>query len=250
MITQPLFLGLVSLYSILLTSSAVIGLGISAWMIGERKEFYLDAGIGLLFVTLLGARLGYVIRNLAYFTNYAPQIPQIWLGGISWPGALIGAGAAIVGIHKIWKEPLGELVDSYLPLLGIVTFAIWLTGWGAGIGYGPITDAWFGIPVQDIFGITENRWPLPILGAALSGGWIAGLVLIPLNRWRPKPGCRGILGITGIVLINGVVSLFRVDPAPILWGLRWETWFSLLVFGLIGGLYYRNRKTTNGQATT
>lgn len=250
MITQPLFLGLVSLYSILISSSAVIGLGISAWMTGERKGFYLDAGIGLLFLSLLGARLGYVIRNLTYFTNHVPRIPQLWLGGISWPGALIGASVALVGIHLIWKEPLGELADNYLPLLGTVTLAIWLSGWGAGIGYGFRTDAWFGIPVQDLFGITENRWPLPILGAALSGGWIAGLVLIPQNRWNPKSGCRGILGITGIVLINGVVSLFRVDPAPILGGLRGETWFSLLVFGLIGGLYYRNRKTINGQANT
>lgn len=248
MITQPLFLGLVSFYSILLTSSAVIGLGISSWMTGERKKFYLDVGIGLLFLSLLGARIGYVIRNMAYFTDHVPQIPQIWLGGISWPGALIGAGAALVGIHLIWKEPLGELADSYLPLLGVVTIAIWLTGWGAGIGFGPITDAWFGIPVQDLFGITENRWPLPILGAALSGGWIAGLVLIPQNRWSPKSGCRGILGITGIVLINGVVSLFRVNPAPILGGLRGETWFSLLVLGSIGGLYFRNRKTANEQA--
>jgi len=28
-------------------------------------------------------------------------------------------------------------------------------------------------------------------------------------------------------LINGIISLFRIDPAPLFGGLRWESWFSL-----------------------
>ena len=161
----------------------------------------------------------------------------------------MGGGIALLGIHLIWKEPLGELADSYLPLLGTVAVAIWITGWGAGVGYGPRTNAWFGIPVRDIFGITENRWPLPILGAALSAGWIAGLILLPLKKWNVKPGWRATLGIAGIVLMNGIISLFRVDPAPLLWGIRGEAWFSLALLVSFVGTFFSQRNSTNNEKT-
>lgn len=176
-------------------------------------------------------------------------MPQIWLGGLSWPGALMGAGAALVGIHLIWKEPLGELADSYLPLVGTVAAAIWMAGWGAGVGYGPRTSAWFGIPVRDLFGVVENRWPLPILGAVLSAGWITGLILLPLKQWNVKPGWRAVFGFMGIVVINGIISIFRVDPAPLLWGLRGETWFSIALMVCIAGIILNQRNSTNDEKT-
>ncbi|NOQ40765.1 MAG: hypothetical protein GQ562_10655 [Anaerolineales bacterium] len=249
MITQPLLLGIIPLYSIILTCSAALGLGLSAWMAAERKRFTIDAGIGLLFAGLLGARIGYILLNWSFFRNHADQMPQIWLGGVSWPGALMGAGIALLGIHLIWKEPLAELADSYLPLVGTVAVAIWMTGWGAGVGYGPRTNAWFGIPVRDLFGVIENRWPLPILGAGLSAGWITGLVLLPLKQWKVKPGWKAVLGITGIVVINGVISLFRVDPAPLLWGIRGEVWFSIALLVCIGGTILKKRNSTSNEKT-
>ena len=249
MITQPLILGILPLYSIILTCSAALGLGLSAWMVAERKRFTIDAGIGLLFLSLLGARIGYILLNLSFFGNHADQMPQIWLGGLSWPGALMGAGIALLGVHLIWKEPLAELADSYLPLVGTVAVAIWMTGWGAGVGYGPRTNAWFGIPVRDLFGVIENRWPLPILGAVLSAGWITGLVLLPLKKWNVKPGWRAVLGTAGIVVINGVISLFRVDPAPTQWGIRWEAWFSIALLVWIAGIILKQRNSIKNEKT-
>jgi len=240
---QPLLLGFLTPYSITLAISAAAGLGISVWLAQDRKRLYIDVGIVILAVSLLGARAGYVIMNFGYFLNHPIQIPQFWLGGLTWPGSLTTAAAALWGASLVWKEPLGELADTFLPLLGTLVVAIWLTGWGAGIGYGPPTDAWFGIPVHDLFGVKDFRWPLPILGGLISGGWIAGMILFPLKKSR-KPGFRAGLGLFGIVLINGVISLFRVNPAPILWGLRWETWISLVIVGLLVGFYFQRRKTT------
>lgn len=226
MITQPLIGGFLTTYAIILSLSAALGLGLSSWLSGDDKNFSLDAGLGVLLISLLGARIGFIIRNLPYFIDQPGEIPQLWLGGLSWPGALIAAGAAILGVHLIWKEPLGELADSYLPLLGVLSMAIWLTGWGAGIGYGPQVSGWFGILVKDSFGMTLKRFPLPIIGATLSGLWIAGTILFPLKRKR-KPGFRAAIGVGGIALINGIISIFRIDPAPLFGGFRWESWFSL-----------------------
>ncbi len=140
------------------------------------------------------------IRNLAYFLDHPGQMPQFWLGGLSWPGALIGAGLAVVGIHLIWKEPLGEMADQYLPLMGVMAFGIWLLSWGTGIGYGPEIETWFGINCAGPLWLFSKRWPLPILGALLSGGWIAGVILFPIKRQR-DPGFRALVGTAGIIAI-------------------------------------------------
>ncbi len=247
-IVQPLLLGFFPPYSIILTLSAAAGLGISVWLAEDRKTFLVDIGLGILSISLLGARLGYVVRNLSFFLNNPIQIPQFWLGGLSWAGGLLAAAAALWGVNLIWKEPLGELADIFLPLLGTTVVAIWLTAWGAGIDFGPPTDAWFGIPVRDLFGVHDYRWPLPIIGGLISGGWIVGTILYPLKKFR-EPGFRAGLGLAGLVFINGVFSLFRIDPAPTLWGLRWETWISLVILGLIIGFYFQGRKTTGKKQT-
>jgi len=202
------------------------GLGLSIWLSKEDKFFLLDAGLGALFLCLIGARTGFVLRNLPYFIINQVEIPQLWLGGLSWPGALIGFTLALVSIHLIWREPLGEMADSFLPLLGLVVLAAWLTGWGSGVGYGFETSAWYGIPVRDILGLVSKRWPLPILGAVFSGVWIIGTILFPLKKIR-EPGFRAVVAVAGLTAINLLLSFFREDPAPKFFNLRWESWFSI-----------------------
>jgi hypothetical protein len=116
-----------------------------------------------------------------------------------------------------------------LPLVGFLVLAIWLTGWGAGIGYGPEIDAWFGIPVRDVLGQASRRWPLPIIGGLVSSAWVVGAIFFPL-RPAKEAGFRTILALAGLAGINLIISFFRVDPAPTLAGLRWESWFSGAIF--------------------
>ena len=233
-ITQPLFGGLLTPYAIIFSVCAAGGLGLSIWLSKEDKILLLDTGLGALFVSLIGARTGFVLRNLPYFKINPVEIPQFWLGGLSWPGALIGFALVLVVVHLIWKEPLGEIVDSFLPLLGLMAMAAWLTGWGSGVGYGYQVDAWYGIPVRDILGIVSKRWPLPIIGALFSGAWITGTILFPLKKFR-KPGFRAVLAIMGLAGINLLISFFREDPAPQFLSTRWESWFSIafLICGFV-----------------
>jgi len=227
MITEPILGGFLTLYAVIFSISAAGGLFLSAWLCREEKVFLVNAGLGVLLTSLLGARVGFILRNSAYFIINPLEIPQLWLGGLSWPGALFGGAAAMVLIHLIWKEPLGELADHLLPLFGLVAMAAWLTSWGAGLGYGPITDAWYGLPVRDRLGLLTRRWPLPILGALFSGLGVATAILFPLKRIH-KPGSRASIGLAGVAGINLIISVFKVDPAPIFLGLRWESWFSIL----------------------
>jgi len=245
-ITQPLFGGFLTPYSIILSLCAAGGLGLSIWLSKEDNFLLLDAGLAALFMSLVGSRAGFVLRNLSYFKINPIEIPQLWLGGLSWPGALMGFALALVAIHLIKKEPLGEMADSYLPLLGLMALAAWLTGWGTGIGYGYQLDAWYGIPVQDFSGLVSRRWPLPILGAFFSTAWITGSILFPMKKGR-KPGFRAVIGTTGLMAINLFISFFRDDPAPLLWSLRWESWISIAF--LVGGItfiIYQGNRPKNG----
>lgn len=240
MIIQPLVLGTFTPYAIILSACGALGIYLSWLLAGRDREGHLDGGILLVLLVLVGSRLSFVIRNLPYFLDNPLEIPQFWLGGLSWPGAILGAAVGLVLVHLIWKEPLGELIDSYLALYGTLAVGIWLLSWGSSTGYGPLTESWFGITVRDIFGMEKKRWPLPLIGAILSAGWTAGVIFIPLKR-QLKAGFRGLLGISGLILLNGVISFLRVDPAPNLWGLRVESWISILFFALCLAYFYWSR---------
>ena len=134
MIVQPLIAGLFPLYSIIIAASAAIGLGLSARLSEDQKLRVVEVGIVMLAAGLLGARIGYILLNLSYFMDHLGQIPQIWSGGLVWSGGLIAAGAGLWGASRFWNEPLGELADRLLPLLGTLVVALWLTGWWLGIG--------------------------------------------------------------------------------------------------------------------
>lgn len=228
MIIKPLLWGTFTPYAIILSACAALGLFLSWLLAGKDREGVVDGGIILASLMLIGSRLAFVVRDFSYFQEHPLEIPQFWLGGLSWFGGILGAAAGILLVHLIWKEPLGELIDRYLAFWGLVAAGIWLTGWGSQSGYGPTTEGWFGIPVKDIFGQVNDRWPLPVLGGAISAAWTAGSIFFPLKR-SLNPGFRGMMGIAGLILINGIATFFRVDPAPSLWGLRYESWLSILL---------------------
>ncbi|MEA2008695.1 MAG: prolipoprotein diacylglyceryl transferase family protein, partial [Chloroflexota bacterium] len=218
-----------SLFSIITTAGAILGLTLTAWRATDRKMFYIDAGISVTFGALLGARAGFVLRNWGYFQNHAPEIPQIWLGGLAWPGAVAGAFLVLVAISLAAKHHLGKLADALLPLLGTLAVSLWLANWLDGNTYGPLTNNWWGIPISNQFGEIARRWPLSAFGAILSGVLVFGAEWARGRWWSNIPGRGAILATLGLSLTNLVISLLRVNPAPCLWGLRWESWFAILI---------------------
>ena len=240
MIIKPLLLGTFTPYAIILSACAALGLILSWLLAGKDRDHLVDGGIILALSILMGSRLAFVVRDIIYFQEHLLEIPQFWLGGLSWPGGALGAAVGILLIHLIWKEPLGEAIDKYLAFFGLLTAGIWLASWGSQSGYGPPTESWFGIQVKDIFGLVERRWPLPILGGVISVGWTAGVIFFPLKPQR-NPGFRGMVGISGLILFNGIISFFRVDPAPSVLGLRYESWISVLLFAATLAYFYLSR---------
>lgn|GEM_PF-82705 len=232
--------GLFSLYSLIISTAAAVGLGLSARLFRGNRTFLMDVGGGVLLGALIGARLDHVLLHWAYFQARPEAIIQVWEGGLGWAGAVVGATLVLAGLSLFSGRLLGTLMDALLPAAGITAAGVWLAVWGTGSVYGARTGGWWGLPAPDAFGVVDPRVPLPVLGAGLI---LLGTGLLRWIRFRPWlawPGQRFLLLMVLICAAAAGLSFLRVDPGPELWGIRRSAWtgiplgiFYLTAYGLL-----------------
>jgi len=197
-----------------------------AWQAPEKQVFrHLDAGLWVLVGGLVGSRAAYVLYNWSYYRAHPLDIPQVWLGGLSGPGALAGALLALLLVALVTRQRLAILADAVLPLGLTLTLTGWLACWQAGSAYGAETTSWWGMPARDEWGRMALRFPVQLTGALLTVGIIA--LLDGVRRWLITPGATASLGLLGLSLESFGLSFLRADP-PLAWyGLRLEAWTAL-----------------------
>ena len=195
----------------------------------------LNAGLYMLLGGLAGGRAAFVAVNWPYFRTHLLEIPQAWLGGISWAGALGGGIIALALTAFLTKQSFGELADSLFPMVAILTISAWLGCWLSGCAYGGEVTSWWGIPAWDEWGISKSRWPVQPLGALLTLGILWSLEYFQNHKWLQVPGRSASLGMLGICLVLWALSYQRSDPTPLWKGYRLDTW-SALVFCTLAGL--------------
>ena len=224
-----------SIFSPLISLGTLSGLLLVAIRAPKKLTFrYIDAALGVLLSALVVSRLAYVFTNWTYFRLHAGEIVQVWLGGLSAPGALLGAflGVAILRARRTFH--LGPLADGLLPLLGTLSIAAWLGCWSDGTAYGAPSTAWYALPAVDEWGAIAARLPVQLLGALLNLLLFIGLEQVQVRLHRP--GLAACLGLVGWGLIFFGLSFLRADPAQAWLGLRLEAWGALGVaaVGLVG----------------
>jgi phosphatidylglycerol:prolipoprotein diacylglycerol transferase len=221
------------------TSSIVIGLGgtiglaLIAWR--SPKEYrtrFLDAGLLALLGALIFGRLGFVLANWSYFKQNFFEILLIYLGGFSWVSALLGILLSLAITAAIFQHPFSILVDATLPLLGALSVSAWLACWLDGCAYGATTDAWWGLPAKDEWGIIAPRAPLQLSGAMLSAGLI-GILIWGVAR-RATPGITAYIGFFSLAAITLLLSFFRADPSQRWQGLSYDSWAAIILMGISG----------------
>jgi prolipoprotein diacylglyceryltransferase len=205
------------------------------WLAGTQKDAirYLDAGLGILLAALVGGRIFAVVMNWGYYQSHPGEILQVWLGGLSGIGALVGGSLAIMFIAGWWKVPFGALADSFFPLAGTLTVTAWLGCWVDSCGYGVPSSAWWALPGRDIWGVLANRVPVQLMGASLT------LILIWLleraGKQLPHPGMSATIGLFGISAEIFALSFLRLDPTPTWQGLCVDAWgaLGLMIFSAV-----------------
>jgi phosphatidylglycerol:prolipoprotein diacylglycerol transferase len=181
---------------------------------------------------LVGGRLSFAILNWSYYENHLAEIPQIYLGGLAWPGAILGGFLVLEG-YVVWTgESLGAYADTLFPLLVSLVVASWLGCWVDGCAYGNVSNAWWALPARDEGGVLTPRFPLQLLGAFMA---LATFLIIDVNRKRfIKPGMLALLGGFILTLEYTILSFWRVDPSPLWLGLRLDIWVAFTLLAIIG----------------
>jgi prolipoprotein diacylglyceryltransferase len=232
----------VNAFSVWVGLGAMIGLWRVAHSAPQRQMgIWVNAGLFVLGLTLVGARISYVVTNWDFFAAHWIEAPQLWLGGLTWPGALGGAGLALIWLgfqnrasrSRAATIPLGWLGDRLYPLLPPLAITIWLGCWQSGVAYGASmpAGAFGGVPSLDENGVYGLRFPLQPL-SALTLLFYFVLLETRLKPLRPAGRLSG-LAIAGLLVNLLAASFLRVDPAPYWRGLRLDAWIAMIYLALL-----------------
>ena len=219
-------------FSLLLGIGATLGL---FWTARQSEAFAqpdnINAGLWGLVGALIGSRAGFVLYQWPYFQAHFIEIPQVWLGGLFWPGAIIGSLLAIALFAAVTHTAFGLLTDRLVPLAISLSVSGWLACWLEGCAYGPESSAWYAIPAWDEWSVMGDRFPTQLLGALLTIGLYSLLQI--LTPRLIDPGQPTSTTLLGLGVINYGLTYLRADPMLIWNGLRLDAWAGL-GFALLG----------------
>ena len=159
---------------------------------------------------VLGGRLGYVFfYKPAFYLDNPAQIFQVWQGGMSFHGGLLGVIVAGILFARRHKIPMLAFADLGFVATPIGLFLGRLANFINGELYGRVTD----VPWAMVFprGGPSPRHPSQLYEAALEG-LVLFILLYFLWRWEGVRGRPGVL--TGVFLVGyatarGLVELVR-----------------------------------------
>lgn len=181
---------------------------------------------------LIGGRLGYVIFYGSKTYLQSPlKIFQIWEGGMSFHGGLIGVIIAAYLISRRHKLDLLRVLDltALCTPLGLACGR--LGNFINGELWGRVTD----VPWALVFPAADNLARHPSQLYELVGeGILLFVILLYLNKCRPVPGIIGFAFLILYGVIRFIIEFFREPDGHL--GLRWldlstGQWLSLPVIG-------------------
>lgn len=219
----------------------LVGIG-GAWFLASRrlhafdptwsKEKLSDLVFWVAMGVIVGGRLGYVLfYDLPAYIGNPLLILEVWKGGMSFHGGLIGVMLATLWFARRNGKSFFELMDFIAPLVPI--------GLGAGrIGnfinaelWGKVTD----VPWAMVFptGGPEPRHPSQLYQFALEG--VALFVILWVYSRKPRP-TMAVSGLFAVCygIFRFIVELVRVPDAQLgylAWG--WLTMGQVLCVPMV-----------------
>ncbi|EAC2288656.1 prolipoprotein diacylglyceryl transferase [Listeria monocytogenes] len=107
-------------YGVIIASAVVIALLLALSEANKRKmdkEIIVDLLIWAIPISIISARIYYVIFEWDFYKNNLDEIVKIWHGGIAIYGALIGAVLTAIIFSRIKKISFWQLADVVAPSL-------------------------------------------------------------------------------------------------------------------------------------
>ena len=217
---------------------------------------WLDCGVAAVIGGVIGARIGHVSLQAAYFSLHPDQIASLSSGGFDWHGAVFGGLVGLLLLAWLRRVPLAALTDT-LALIFPLGAALIGAGSGAaaavyGVEVSTLADypAWLVSETPDIYGSVAPRIDVPHLGIALA--LLLGIVVIALSLSRHTRGLRLWVVLGSFGLLMALLSFFRADMVASWFGHRADQVLDLAVLllaTLLGAITWLNRRAAN-HATT
>lgn len=144
----------------------------------------LDAGIWMIVVGTIGARLLFVLVDWDSY-RHAPNFPlntfQVWQGGLSFHGGLFGGIGALIGYCLIKRMSILKVADLFAPSV-MLAYVIGRLGCLLnGCCYGAPTTMPWGIRFHDDGVLTPPSHPTQLYASLLSLIFFFGLVHMEKN---------------------------------------------------------------------
>ncbi len=206
---------------------------------GYPRDGIYDIAFWVVIWGVIGARVYHVITDYQRFEDDAWRAFQIWRGGLSIWGAVIGGAIAVIVIT--YRRKLPTLVVMDCMSVGIV-LAQAIGRWG---NY--FNQELFGKPTTLPWGLEISPHTIPVgyqqyttfqptfLYESLACLAIAGILLLVEHRARLKLGQTFALYVVLYTFARFFFENMRIDPAHEIAGLRVNAWVSIIlfVFGIV-----------------
>ena len=228
-------------YTVVWGIGLVLAIGLTA-IYARRYPYrgWQDSILVTLVAALGGGRLMFVWLHADYFQEQPFEAWQLWLGGLSYQGALLAGCVALFTWwgrngrkHASWQASFNLLA----PALTIVTIFGWLACLLEGCAYGrealrllPFITA----DLPDNFGVQAVRYHTQLWGMVLS--FLLFLIIVRTSNHQ-RFG-RALLGIT---MIHALVSLWRGDMIYLELSLGFDA--SLAILSLLLLQYAKQQKS-------
>ena len=206
-----------------------------------EKKHIDDFLVWAVLATVLGGRIGYS----AFYSGDNFNFFQIWQGGLSFHGGLIGVIVAVIIFVKMRKIPFWQFSDAIACAAPIGLFAVRIANFINGELYGRVTNVPWGMVFP--LGGPEPRHPSQLYEAFLEGAVLFALlyILSRNDKVRARPGLLTGIFMLGYAAARGLVEFIRQPDQHIgvlAFGLTMGQWLSIpiLLFGLY--LVFRSHK--------
>lgn len=182
----------------------------------EEKDPLDDIILWAILGIVVGGRTGYVLfYNFEYYLSNPLEAFQMWKGGMSFHGGLLGVIFAIYLFAKKYKARFWEVIDIVACVTPIGLFLGRIANFINGELYGRVAE---GVSWSIIFpGQILPRHPSQLYEAAMEGILllIIMLSLVHFTKAKQKPGVLSGCFLIGYAIFRSIAELFREPDAHI-----------------------------------
>ncbi len=255
-----------ALYSLGLLTAAAAGLG-AAFAYGRWRGISFNGLIGAALLCVgagaLGGRAQYVWSAWDYFGENADAIGALAMGGMSWRGAFIAGGIALLIFTLVTRQAFWQYADAAALGLALALAVGWYTAHRTHLYYGSVIDAAaaaapaplqpfaqavrafgfnFAQDLPDAYNISALRIPVQLMTSIFYLLLFGGLLWVARRKKsRAHDGATWLAFLALSAAAGFIFGFWRGDATAHWYALRVDQWLDLLLLASALALLARRK---------